>query len=261
MAALLSIGDFSRATHLTVKALRHYDDVGLLVPADVDAATGYRRYRAAQVPTAHLIRRLRDLDMPLPGIQAVMQAASAADRDAAISDHLQRMEQALDKTRLAVTGLRALLDRSDSPIDIEHRDLPRTLAAAVTADVAWDEAETWLTQSLAIIHESVDTTQACGPDSALYAPAFFHDHVGHVTAFVAVSSRSDLVTTGLAAIIDVPAMSCAFAVHRGPFDRLDETYGELGAYVSANLLGTEGPIREHYLDEDTTEIGWPIARS
>jgi DNA-binding transcriptional MerR regulator len=52
---MFTIGQFSRATHLSVKALRHYDDLGLLVPAAVDPASGYRRYQAAQTPAAHLI--------------------------------------------------------------------------------------------------------------------------------------------------------------------------------------------------------------
>jgi DNA-binding transcriptional MerR regulator len=51
----LTIGDFSRATHLSVKMLRHYHDIGLLEPAGVDPYTGYRRYGTAQIfETAHL---------------------------------------------------------------------------------------------------------------------------------------------------------------------------------------------------------------
>ena len=74
VTAHLSIGDFSRATHMTVKMLRHYHQIGLLEPADVDPHTGYRRYTAEQIPTAQVIRRLRGLDMPLEEIQAVLAA-------------------------------------------------------------------------------------------------------------------------------------------------------------------------------------------
>jgi DNA-binding transcriptional MerR regulator len=74
MPAALTIGDFSRATHLSVKTLRHYHRVGLLAPADVDADTGYRRYTTDQIPTAQVIRRFRDLDMPLDQIHAVLEA-------------------------------------------------------------------------------------------------------------------------------------------------------------------------------------------
>ena len=62
MAAGLTVGDFSRITHLSVKTLRHYHEVGLLEPTTVNSGTGYRYYSADQIPTAQVIRRLRDLE-------------------------------------------------------------------------------------------------------------------------------------------------------------------------------------------------------
>jgi len=70
--ALLAIGDFSRATQLSVKMLRHYHQIGLLEPVDVDRATGYRRYSIDQISTAQIIRRFRALEMPLDEIRTVM---------------------------------------------------------------------------------------------------------------------------------------------------------------------------------------------
>jgi len=55
MASSLPIGDFSRATHMSIKTLRHYHRVGLLEPADVDQFTGHRRYTTQQIPTAQVI--------------------------------------------------------------------------------------------------------------------------------------------------------------------------------------------------------------
>src|SRR5262249_61708643 len=75
MRVRLAIGDFSRMTHLSVKALRHYHDVGLLVPAEIDPASGYRCYEPGQVPLAQVIRRFRDLGMPLNEIREVLQAS------------------------------------------------------------------------------------------------------------------------------------------------------------------------------------------
>lgn len=63
---LLSIGRFSHLSGLTIKALRHYDEIGLLRPARVDDSSGYRYYSLAQVREAEAIRRLRSLEMP-PG--------------------------------------------------------------------------------------------------------------------------------------------------------------------------------------------------
>ena len=57
----LTVGDFSRATNLSGTTLRHYHHVGLLKPTAVNPDTGYRYYPAGQIPTAQVIRRVRDL--------------------------------------------------------------------------------------------------------------------------------------------------------------------------------------------------------
>jgi len=59
---------------MTVKTLRHYHQIGLLEPAEVDPYTGYRRYAIDQIPAAQVIHRFRDLGMPLEQIQAVLSA-------------------------------------------------------------------------------------------------------------------------------------------------------------------------------------------
>jgi DNA-binding transcriptional MerR regulator len=240
---MFTIGEFSRATHLSVKALRHYDEIGLLVPADVDPSTGYRHYQAAQVPSAHLVKRLRELDMPLPQIREVLAAPDVGGRDRVISEHLEHMQSTLARTQDTVAALQSLLTRAAQPA-FERRVVP-AIPVAVSRDVvAWDDVEGWLASALASLHEHVEAT---GPDGAVYEPLFFEEHVGEVTAFVPVSSSSDVLA----------AASFAVAVHRGPFDRLDETYGVLGSYVTTLGIGAGEAIREHYLDDTTTEVLWP----
>ena len=81
----LPIGDFARATHMSVKTLRYYHRVGLLEPADVDRHTGYRRYTTAQIPTAQIIRRFHALDMPVDDITKVLAAPDIDTRNALIA--------------------------------------------------------------------------------------------------------------------------------------------------------------------------------
>src|ERR1700759_4877807 len=107
MTATLTIGDFARATHLSAKMLRHYHQIGLLEPADVDPDTGYRRYTTEQIPVAQIIRRFRALDMPLERIQAVLAAPDLDARNQLISQHLDELQADLAKTQLAVASLRA----------------------------------------------------------------------------------------------------------------------------------------------------------
>jgi DNA-binding transcriptional MerR regulator len=270
MADLFSIGEFSRATHLSVKALRHYHDVGILEPAGIDPSTGYRSYSVAQVPLAQVIRRLRDLDMPLEQVQAVLAASESGDvaeRDRVILVHLQQMERQLEQTQASVSSLRALLEGRQPEIVVEHRSVPITAAIAIRDLVAWDDAETWLAEAFAVLHAELDAGRmiGAGPDGALYSGDFFEAHSGEVVAFVPV--LEPLPDTGAARIIEIPAAELAVIVHQGAFDDLDQAYAALGSFVAARAIGTGGPIRERYLDAadddpsaQCTEVAWPVSR-
>jgi DNA-binding transcriptional MerR regulator len=71
-ANLLSIGAFGLVTGLSINALRHYDEVGLLRPASVDPVTGYRRYQPGQVRQAKMICALRHVDLPIDAVREVL---------------------------------------------------------------------------------------------------------------------------------------------------------------------------------------------
>jgi DNA-binding transcriptional MerR regulator len=92
MDDLLPIGRFARMTGLSVGALRHYDELDLLRPADVDLATGYRRYAPAQLEDARTIRVLRELEVPLDEIRAILGADDPAERRRLLAAHRARVE-------------------------------------------------------------------------------------------------------------------------------------------------------------------------
>src|SRR5260370_25972150 len=80
MASSLPIGDFSRATHMSIKTLRHYHRVGLLEPAELDQFTWHRRYTLHQIPTAQVIRRFRELGMPIEENEGILPAPDDGSR-------------------------------------------------------------------------------------------------------------------------------------------------------------------------------------
>ncbi len=94
---LLPIGRFARLSGLSIGALRHYDELDLLRPADVDRFTGYRRYRRDQVATARAIARLRDLEVPLDEIRLVLAADDPADQRRRVADHRSRIEARINR--------------------------------------------------------------------------------------------------------------------------------------------------------------------
>jgi DNA-binding transcriptional MerR regulator len=93
----LSIGDLAHATGLTVRALRHYQELGLLVPAGVDPATRYRAYGPAQLERAQQIARLRRLGLPLARIRDYLAAAPAEQRRL-LEDHRAELDARLGST-------------------------------------------------------------------------------------------------------------------------------------------------------------------
>src|SRR3954454_7728566 len=103
MSTRVTIGDFSRASYLSVKTLRHYHEVGLLEPSEVDAHNGYRYYSQDQIQTAQVIRRLRGLQMPVADVKAVLAATDSEARNRLIVDHLNRLEDELAQTAAAVS--------------------------------------------------------------------------------------------------------------------------------------------------------------
>jgi DNA-binding transcriptional MerR regulator len=269
MRALVNIGDFSRMTYLSVKALRHYHETGLLEPAAVDPDTGYRLYRPAQVGMAQVIRRLRDLGMPLEEVKSVIGAPDVEARNAAIVAHLSRMERQLERTQASVASLRALLDHPQTgPIRVEFRTERAARALAIRDRVSMAAAEAWWTAAFEELHaELAALGQArTGPDAALYHGDFFQADAGDVVALVPVDEAATH-GRGRTRLIDLAPREVAMTVHAGPFADLDRTYAALGTYVAERAIGVDGAIRENYLitSEDTsdpaahrTEVCWPV---
>jgi DNA-binding transcriptional MerR regulator len=104
---LVPIGHFARLSGLSIHALRHYDDVGLLAPADVDPVSGYRRYRRDQVRQARLIRVLRWVDLPVEELRSVL----AATDDEAVQVVLDRHRSRLERRRDLLTAQLGDVDR------------------------------------------------------------------------------------------------------------------------------------------------------
>lgn len=126
---LMTIGRFARRTGLTVKALRHYDAEGLLRPRSVDPASGYRLYAIDQVEVGRLIRRLRDLDVPLDVVRDALASHTAGD-DAKgrtmLARHLANVEASLARHQRIAHRLRMVLQGEEAfPMEPTQDDADR----------------------------------------------------------------------------------------------------------------------------------------
>jgi DNA-binding transcriptional MerR regulator len=128
---LLSIGRFSRLSGLGVKALRNYDEIGLLPPAAVDEETGYRFYTASQLEVAESIRRLRRFDLPLEDIRRLIASDDPGELREILVVHQRRLAQRAAQLQIARLQLQAFIDGKEhvmgtasESLDVEqHRRL------------------------------------------------------------------------------------------------------------------------------------------
>jgi DNA-binding transcriptional MerR regulator len=270
MTTLVSIGDFSRMTHLSIKALRFYHDQGLLEPAEIDAATGYRFYDPGQVPVAQVIRRFRDLDMPLDQVRAVIKAPDVQTRTKEIIAHLTAMETKLAEMQMSVASLRALLEGSQVVPAVEFRSIPGAQVLAVRATVTAEEAAAWGGDVFAELYGRIERAGLvpAGPGGALFPAGFFELERAELTAFVPVPGP--VQADGRVQAVTIPAVEAAVMVHSGALGDTDQTYGALGTVVAERAIGVDGPIREYYPVPFTEaepaggyriEICWPVFRT
>lgn len=135
---MLNIGEFAQWTGLTVKALRLYDERGILAPAEVDPFSGYRRYSAGQLRDAIMIKALRDAGVPLAEVAG---AVAAPDRAAELLDeHRERVAAARRAEDLAAEQARRVLTDLETEVGVEVRSAPAQPYAGVLVELSGEDA-------------------------------------------------------------------------------------------------------------------------
>ena len=123
---LFSIGEFSRMSRISIKALRHYDQEGILRAAHVDGQSGYRYYSSTQLPEANLVRMLRSLEMPLPDMRAFLREKDLAKREAMLDEHRERIRRRIAEYTYIISSIERLIEGKEKAMERE----------VVTRDVA-----------------------------------------------------------------------------------------------------------------------------
>lgn len=254
---------------MSVKMLRHYHQIGLLEPADIDPHNGYRSYTPEQIPTAQVIRRFRDLQMPLEHIRSVLDAPDATTRNALIATHLDALQASLADTEAAVTSLRNLLEGApeDRALAVTIRTIDAAPAASISEAVDVAGLGLWLRGALGELRATLTAQDVlvAGPAGGIYDDDLFANERGQATVFI--PCVGELEAVGRVKFTVIPAAELALVTHHGPVAGLDLAYGALAAHVARHEIGVNGPIREYYTVANTdtpdstawrTEIGWPV---
>lgn len=272
---MFSIGDFASHGRVSVRMLRHYDAIGLLPPAHVDAATGYRTYDAGQLSRLNRIVALKDLGFTLDQVRSILDDKVSAEELRGML-RLRRADLqsqiATDAARLRQVEARLRLIEEEGAMpteDIQIKRIPGVRVAELTGHADSFEPESIgpviqpLYDQLVTALERAHVTPT-GPGLAYYEDAPDGDRVVVHAAMPVNAVASD---TYEFAIVDLPPIEqAATIVHRGPMDGVMSTVQTLAHWIDANGYRSAGYNRELYLDygcgDDpsawTTELQEPV---
>jgi DNA-binding transcriptional MerR regulator len=241
--AELLIGEFAQRCRLPISTLRYYDRIGLLTPAAVDGASGYRRYRADQLPTAELIARLRALAVAPQQIAEVLAGGDAAA--AALLGERRRVSKELERGRRRLAELDDLLAAgSPARYPVATIVLTERQVAVCEFSAPFEDQEAVVIRAIGELRDAI--RGAGHRRTGAWGGTFPLDLDDTVQGFVFAPVNDH---AGLATVV-LPGGTAVTTVHRGGLDSLSLAYLALFAEID-RLGGTpQGPVIEEYLPRD-----------
>lgn len=270
---MLKIGDFSKLSRVSIRMLRHYDEIGLLHPVRIDADSGYRYYSEEQLPVAGRINALKDMGFGLAAIGELL--AHCEDQDF-LEYHLRRKRaELLEETRQLAYRLR-LLDtalerlRKDETMkyDVTLKTFPERYAATVRMHIPAYEMEGMLWNILC------DETDAMNliPDDPCYCGVVFHDREykeQDVDVEAQKTVKGAYPDTEHVRFRTLPEVTVASATCKGAYDQMGDIMAAVAAWVTGNGYEFDGPAFNIYHvsphetsnpDEFVTEVCYPVRK-
>lgn len=265
---LYKIGMFASMNHVTIKALRYYDDENLLKPRVIDAETSYRYYTLSQMGELHQILALKEMGFKIDEIRGVLGGMSEKDllrkkknqlmiQIADLTRNLAKVEQALDGPETKTTS------------HVLIKSLPEVIVASMTRRIdSYDEL-------FVMMPEMGKEMEHLGCECAIpeycftsYPEPGFREDGILIEACEAVTELKE-GTDKIKFKVSPAVLSAACVFHKGGYDTLSSSYASVLQYIEENGLMINGPIRENYIDgvwnrdsedEWLTEIQIPVCR-
>lgn len=263
---MFKIGEFARITGVTLRTLRHYDEMGLLSPSRF-ADNDYRMYTANDLQKMQQILSLRDLGMPLERIRQVTQGLSREDFLLILREHSAALHQELEQLQTRIARLEHRLQEvhmySPEIRSIPARHVLSTKGTAqdyqhVTApmNALWDRL---------CKHVEQHPVERTGPDTVIW-----HGNYGEMEAFTLelifpVAAEAP-TAEGIECYLQEATPVMGVVLHKGSYENLGDAYGALASFLEEHGYEREGHMREVYLhfDQDEanhlTEIHVPVRK-
>ena len=262
---MLKIGEFSKLSMLTVKALRFYEKEGLLIPAHVDARTGYRFYEASQLETAAAIKALRQLDFTVDEIRNHLNGLPLQEALAAKKTELQQRQQELS-ARISIINY--LMEESEMKYQAVIKEIGETIVYSEERVL-----EKYSDVSMLVLGSATECRRL-NPDIECVKPDYgFCEYLDgeHKERDMRVRYSQAVTKMGVGneriQFRVLPATKAICIYHKGAYDRLGEAYAYIYRYAAENGYEVADFHRECYIDgiwnkenvEDwLTEIQLPV---
>jgi effector-binding domain-containing protein len=264
MPDLIPIGRFSRMARLSIKALRFYDEQGLLAPAWVDPSSGYRFYTAGQAGRAEAIRVLRAIDMPVAQIHSVLDDPELAGKR--LAGHREKLRERVAEQERMLRFLERLIDRGGiMPYDVSVKQVPAQSVAGLTITTSLAGISAELGRAFGAVAGAVGKAggHPAGAPFVIYHDVIDEHTDGHIEICVPVSG-GEFDSPVEAKTID--GGTIAFVTHRGPYAEISPAYHVVTGWIEENGRQPAGPPREVYLNDPQTtapedlltEVQFPI---
>ena len=247
---LISIGRFSHLSGLTIKALRHYDEIGLLRPARVDDSSGYRYYSLAQAREAEAIRRLRSLELPLDEIGGLLGADEGTVRER-LAVHRARIEGRAVETRRILDELDRLIDGKEKLVpeakdltkfELEIKDVPAQRVAFVRERAHQDELKIVIPAAIDRVAHAIGMRHAGPP----YCRCPFPDADGYLDTEIGWPVPDDVEPEPHVEIATYGGTRALVLKHVGPYEELSRSYRLMTEAMEEHGLVAAGDPVEWY---------------
>jgi len=270
---MLKIGDFSRLSRVSVKALRYYDEIGLLKPVHVDRFTGYRYYSADQLPRLNRIVTLKDLGLSLEEVSQLLDESLTADRMAAILRAKQaEIEQRLLEGQGQLAKLGEWLKRVEKEVkmpayEVVIKKVDRQTVASVR-DVIPTYGDVGRLFGEVFGYLGSHGANPIGPPLAIYHDGEYREQ--DVDVEVAVPVAGKVPGNSKVKLQELPAVTqMACVIHKGDYGGIGQAYNAVMAWVDKNGYRITDCNREVYLQGPgqgdpasyVTEIQFPVEKA
>ena len=270
---MLKIGEFSKLSRVSVRMLRHYDEIGLLKPAEIDRFTDYRYYREDQLPTAGRIAALKDMGFPLADIVRILEIYDDREQlDRFFSARRRELEALSRDTARRLTLLDAARKRlrkeEDMRYDVIIRTIPERYAATVRMVIPRYEDEGMVWSVLMQETAGMDLAEA---DPCLCAVTFldgeYKEENVEIMAWKTV--KGSYPDTEHVRFLTLPEVEVASCTYQGSYTQITEVYAAVIAWMEANGYAPAGPMFNIYHvsphetldpDEFVTEVCYPVRK-